>query len=74
MKTLKPEDSITGYFTSKQSIERNSQDPELLVREAFLRASREALNCWAVDDLSIKEIRGMLGLLEQFDTLRKELE
>lgn len=47
---------------------------EIVVREAFFRASRETLDNFGVDTYSVEKVRGMIDMLEQYALIIKEQE
>lgn len=62
--------TLIGYQNDPKNL-KNS--PESMLRECFLRATRESLNNWGIDNISIERIQGMVNLLEEFDYLNKNL-
>lgn len=47
---------------------------ELILREAFLRATREELDNFGIERYSVDKVRGMVDLLEMYTTVNDELE
>lgn len=47
---------------------------ELVLREAFLRSTREELDNFGIEKYSVDKIRGMVDLLEMYTQVNDELE
>lgn len=62
---------ISQYFDTRERVQNN---PEVKVREAFLRATRNTLDNFGVDRYSVERIWGMLEVLEQYAEINNELE
>lgn len=60
-------------FYDNQTPENIKRSPELLVREAYLRATRENFDGAGIESYTLERQRGMLDLLEQFNFVREEL-
>lgn len=56
---------VGSYYTAENA----KTNPELAIREAYLRASVEVLDNWGLDKYSLEQLRGMQVLLEQFVNL-----
>lgn len=63
-------------MAKKKTNNISSYDPmasaESLVREAFLRASRNTLENFGIETYSIEQVRGMVDLLEQVNLIKEE--
>lgn len=62
---------ISQYFDTKERVKTN---PEVKVREAFLRATRNVLDNFGIDKYSIERIWGMVEVLEEYKNIEEELE
>lgn len=62
---------ISCYYDNKERVKIN---PEVKVREAFLRSTRNVLDNFGVDKYSVERIWGMVELLEQYSQILEELE
>jgi len=64
-KKRKDPNQVSSFYTT----EKAKVQPELAIREAYLRATVETLDCFGVDKYSVERLRGMNDLLEQFVNL-----
>ena len=55
------------------NIDRDWRVEELILQEAFFRASIDEMGCEGIDDTSLNKIEGMIGLLRNYCELAKEL-
>lgn len=63
---MKKEKYISSYYDNE------SKTPELMTREAFLRAAKELLDSFGIDKYSAERLQGMVALVEKFDQLNPE--
>lgn len=63
---------ISHYFDGKKPEEVRGS--ELVLREAFLRSSRDVLDNFGVDKYSVERIWGMVELLEQYALAQEEID
>lgn len=56
----KQNNNISGYFSGEKT-----PGPELIVREAFLRTAKEALDGCGIEDWSLEQIRGATMMMEK---------
>jgi len=68
-KTLKGESS---FYNGKKKEQVTSA--ELVVREAFFRATKETFDGSGIDNWSLERLRGVLDFMEQFVIVSKELD
>jgi len=67
---------LTGisYNFHNRTPEQIGSNGELVLRESFLRASRELLDNFGIDKYSVERLQGMVGLLETFTQVTDELQ
>lgn len=63
-----------SYNFDNRTREQIGSNGELVLRESFLRASRELLDNFGIDKFSVERLQGMVGLLETFTQVTEELE
>ena len=70
-KTKKPKFIGNYYGSANPNI---TQSPECMLRESFLRATRNCLDNFGIERSAIDEIRGGMNVLEEFISIKEELQ
>ncbi len=64
---------ISHYFDSRTK-EQIGNSKDIIIREAFLRTSRDALDNYGVESFAVELIRGALDMLEKIVDVQGELD
>ena len=63
---------ISGYYNDS-NVESVKGHTELIVREAFLRTTKEMFDDFGIENYTIERMRGMVDFLEQFNFVQNEI-
>jgi Mg2+/Co2+ transporter CorC len=64
---------VSGFYNNilKETVKGQ---PEVIFREAFLRAVRDTTDNFGIDRYSLERVQGMVEVMEQFVLVREELD